>query len=147
MPGPSIAQIKEHVAERAIETGHPETLMHFLQELPGSMEAQQFYGLLIAGAAGITAHYLLKYLYGEPVFHRRFKRIVASWLLFVGSCAVLVGADTFTGQNGGFTGWFSVMVQGFTAGLGIDALANKGSKEIWTDEMRAARLAKDKAKS
>ena len=147
MAGPSIAQVKEHVAERALETGHPETLMHFLRELPGTMEAQQFYGLLIAGTAGIAAHYLMKYLYGETVFRRRFKRVLASWLLFIGSCAVLVGADTFTGENGGFTGWFSVMVQGFTAGLGIDALANKGGKEIWTDEMRSERLSRDKAKS
>ena len=131
MTGPTIQEIKQSA---------PESLWHFLEQLPSSMEAQQFYGLLIAGTLGILAHYLMKYLYGETLFRKRFKKIIASWLMFVGSCAGLVAVGTFTGDQGGFTGWFSVLVQGFTAGLGIDALANKGGQVAWTPEQREKKL-------
>jgi hypothetical protein len=135
--GQTIQQIKDDVAGAAIESGQPETLWHFLEQLPSSLEAQQFYGLLIAGTLGIIAHYVMKYLYGEVLFRKRFKRVLASWLMFVGSCAGLVAAGVFTTDSDGFTGWFSVLIQGFTAGLGIDAIANKSSKEVWSEEKRA----------
>lgn len=125
-----------------------ESLWHFLAQLPGTMEAQILYALLIGGFVGMGAHYFVKWAQGDIEGSLRRYLFVdnprRSWFAV---CALItelvteVSLGMFTSPDGAFLGWSAVLLQGLKSGYLIDSIANKGNRPVWTEEKRAAKTA------
>jgi len=126
-----------------IRAAEPESLWHFLQQLPHSFEAQILLGLVLAGVAGMLLSWLAKWSAGEAhglidyCFKNQIKRSVASALTFLGIVFGAITSDMFTSSSGEFVGWMNVLVNGFAVGFGSDSAINKGNRVAWSDEKRA----------
>ena len=126
-----------------IHASEPETLWHFLTQLPASLEAQLLVGLLLAGFLGAIASWLIKWSNDDAAglveycFRNSFKRTVASVLSFLGIVFGFIALEIFTTDSGEFVGWMNVMVNGFMAGIGSDATINKGKRVTWTEAQRS----------
>jgi len=122
----------------------PETLWHFLEQLPASFEAQILLGLLLAGFAGALVSWLAKWSAGEAgnlldyCFRNSTKRTVAAALSFLGIILTAITSDMFTSSSGEFVGWMNVLFNGFAVGFGSDSAINKGKRAEWSGEKRAA---------
>lgn len=124
----------------------PESLWHFLLSLPGTIEAQQLYGLMIAGTLGMIANWLVKWLRGDIagslwcyLFHQNVRGTVLSLFSFIGLALTSITANVFVAEGGAFVGWTNVLWFGLTQGFAVDAIANKGDRKQWTDDEREAR--------
>lgn len=123
----------------------PESLYAFLCALPGSFEAQLFYGLMISGTAGQFAHYALKWardeIRGNLVCYLWInkKSTALAFFTFVGIAVTAIASGAFTGQYGGFVGWKMVFWMGVTNGFTIDAIVNKTERARWTLRERQVR--------
>lgn len=144
MQGQTIAQ----VTSGATQT---ESLWHFLAQLPGTIEAQQLYALIISGALGIAANYLLKWARQEIagslwqyLFKDNIRGTVLSIASFIGLAITSIAAGVFTADGDTYVGWTTVMWFGLTNGFAVDAIANKGTRAPWTSEQREARSAEAK---
>lgn len=140
MEGQTLAQVTSSVTPT-------ESLWHFIGQLPGTIEAQQMYALLISGALGISANYLLKWARQEIagslwqyLFKDNVRGTVLSLASFVGLAITSIAAGIFNGESGGYVGWTTVMWFGLTNGFAVDAIANKGTRAPWTDEQREAKM-------
>jgi hypothetical protein len=112
-----------------------ETLWQFLTALPASMEAQIFYGLMLAGLLGMVAHYFKSWVYKQIegslaryLFIDHPRRTLAALLVLVSAALGALASNVFMGDDGQFVGWLNVMWNGALAGFGADAVANKGSE-------------------
>lgn len=139
MTGPNSPTIAE------IKSGAPESLWHFLGQLPGSWEAQVWYGLVLGGILGMLGHYIrgrsAGNISGSPIdyfFRDNVWRSVASASAVAGELFAEIGAGLFTTEAGIFVGWGLVIVSGIKSGYGLDSLVNKSSRDAWTPEKRAA---------
>lgn len=123
----------------------PESLWHFLIGLPSTMEAQIFYGLMLAGSLGMIANYIVRWArkeIGGSLFTYLIKQnprgTVLSLCTYTG---VAIGAITtgafIIGPSATFVGWGWVLWLGATNGFMIDNIANKGQRAIWTPEERS----------
>lgn len=137
-PGTTVAQAK---------AASPESLWHFLSQLPGTVEAQQLYALLIFGVIGMFAHYFVKWIQGEIsgnlldyLFRQEPRRTVLSLVALIGSSFTLVVSPVLM-PNDVFIGWGAVLWMAVTTGYGIDSVANKGDRQIWTEQDRAEKAA------
>ena len=110
-----------------------ESLGHFLQQLPFTIDAQAFYALVIAGLVGMLAHYCIKWAEGEitgSLYNYLFvdnpRRTVLAFMLLGGELLVEVASGMFISDTGQLFGWGTVMFSGLKSGYLIDSLANKG---------------------
>src|SRR5258708_5911573 len=124
MTGPTIQQIKQTT---------PETLWQLLAALPGSMEAQILYGLLIAGAVGMIGHYLIRWLNGDIagslvkyLFIDYPRRTLLAYSGVAGAALGAIASNVFETDTHEFVGWLNVLWIGLTNGYAADSLANKG---------------------
>jgi hypothetical protein len=135
--------VTEKLTIQQIRQNEPETLWHFLQQLPASFEAQILLGLVLAGFLGAIVSWLVKWSSGDAhslmdyCFRNSFKRTVASVLTFLGIIVGAIASDMFKTDSGEFVGWMNVLVNGFTVGFGSDASINKGKRVVWTEDKRA----------
>jgi hypothetical protein len=138
----------EKLTIQQIRQTEPESLWHFLAQLPHSLEAQILLGLVIAGFAGMLVSWLAKWSAGEAhgflayCFKNQIKRSVASVLTFLGVILTAVTSDMFTSASGEFVGWTNVLVNGFAVGFGSDSAINKGQRTVWTENKRAEAVPK-----
>lgn len=130
---PTLAQLSET---------RPEGLWHWLASLPQSFEAEILCGLLLSGFLGALVSWLVKWTNGEAsglldyCFKNSAKRTAASVLAFLGVIAGFIALEIFTTASGEFVGWMNVMVNGFMAGSGSDAMINKGKRLVWDQQTR-----------
>ncbi len=115
-----------------ISSGQP-NLWDYLAKLPMSMEAQVLYALLFSGAAGMAAHYAVRWARGEVtgglatyLFVDYAKRTVLALLLLTGMATAAIASNIFTTDTGAFVGWLNVLWFGVTNGYASDSMANKG---------------------
>lgn len=121
----------------------PETLWHFINQLPVSFEAQLLYGLVIAGLAGMVANYAVKWARNEIegnlweyLFTQNVRATLLSFFGFVSLAITSIGTGIFTSDGGVFVGWANVFWFGLTNGFAVDAVANKGKTAVWSQEKR-----------
>jgi hypothetical protein len=123
----------------------PQPLGEFLRSLPGSLEMQLFWGLMIAGTAGMLAHYLLKWARDEikgglfPYFAQNVKSTALSFFSYVGIAVTAIASGAFTGEYGGFVGWKIVFWMGITNGFTIDAIVNRTGRAEWSPVERLSK--------
>lgn len=116
----------------------PQPLGEFLRALPGSFEMQLFYGLMLAGTAGMLAHYSLKWARDEIkggllcYFANNVKSTALSFFSYLGLSVTAIASGAFIGEYGGFVGWKMVFWMGITNGFTIDAIVNKTSRAEWS---------------
>ena len=129
--GQTIAQVKAEA---------PESLWHFLGQLPVTLEAQQVYALMLSGLVGMAAHYLNKWATGQIegnlwgyMFHDHARNTVLSVTAYIGFALTTVTSGALDGA-----GWFTALWMGATTGFAIDSIANKGTRPVWTPEQKAA---------
>lgn len=122
-----------------VKAAAPESLWHFLGQLPATMEAQQFYALMLSGFVGMAAHYLNKWATGQIegnlwnyLFNDHARSTVLSVTAYIGFALTTVTSGALDGA-----GWFTALWMGATTGFAIDSIANKGTRPAWTDEQRA----------
>jgi hypothetical protein len=138
MDAQTIAQVK---------AADPESLWHFLQALPATMEAQLFYGLMLAGTLGMIANYIVRWARKEIegsllayLMEQNPRGTVLSLCTYTGVAIGAIAATAFTiGPGNTFVGWGWVLWMGATNGFMIDNITNKGQRAEWTPEQRAAR--------
>lgn len=118
-----------------IKAAGPDTLWHFLTQLPGSMEAQLFYAIVAFGAAGVFFNYAVKWMKKEIVgglwpylFVDNVRGTLLSWTSTIGAGVVGITSGMFETPDGTFIGWFRVLVLCFGNGFFWDAVLNKGAK-------------------
>lgn len=135
MNGPTVAEV---VSRESVES-----LWHFLSQLMFTLEAQQFFALMIGGVAGMISHWLVKWARGEIagslakyLLYDHVRNTILTVFTYVGFALTTVATPALTGANGGPVGWFTVLWLGITTGFSIDAVANKGERPVWTDEQR-----------
>lgn len=116
----------------------PQSLYSFLTELPGTFEAQLFYGLMISGTGGQVAHYALKWARDEIrgnlfcYLWENKKSTALAFFTFIGIALTAIASGAFTGEYGGFVGWKMVFWMGVTNGFTIDAIVNKTERVRWS---------------
>ena len=134
----------EKLTIQQIKANEPEHLWHFLSQLPGSFEAELLYGLVIFGTLGMLASWFGKWVQGDTgglwdyIVTGNLKRTLASVFSFGGVALAAIAADMFTTDAGDFVGWLNVVAFGFSNGMGIDAVVNKGKRQEWTTKERKA---------
>lgn len=133
-----IGQNAATIAE--VKSATPESLWHFLSQLPATMEAQQLYALLLSGIVGMMAHYLNKWATGQIegnlldyLFRDHARNTVLSLGTYVGFALTTVTSGALDGA-----GWFTALWMGATTGFAVDSITNKGSRPVWSDQQRAA---------
>ena len=135
MEAQTIAQVKAQ---------SPESLGHFLMNLPSTMEAQLFYALMLTGTAGMLANYGVKWARGEIgsclgayLFRQNLRATVLSFLTYTGTAMAAIYAGAFhVGDQAVFVGLGMVMWLGALNGYSIDSMVNKGQRAVWTPEQR-----------
>jgi len=139
MDAQTIAQVKAEA---------PESLWHFLVNLPTTMEAQIFYALMLSGTLGMIANYIQKWFRSEIsgclvdyLFRQNPRATGLAFFTYTSMAITAIAMHAFHvgGADQIFVGWGWVMSLGFTNGFTIDAIMNKGQKAIWTPEERAKR--------
>lgn len=115
-----------------------ESLLVFLKRLPGSFEAQVFYGLFGSGVAGSLASWLWKWAQGDSsgLHHFTLKYTLGQTLWLAGSSVAAIATVGFTTQSGEFFGWLSILWTGALAGFGGEI---KVDRKEWTPAERAAK--------
>jgi hypothetical protein len=155
MIGDALAQTVEKV------TGVP-SLWEFLASLPHIPEVHILAGLMLSGALGLVANWLVKWSKGEVgslrayLFRSNVRRSLLSVFMMVGTFLTAVMSGVFfteavaaagscvpdspdavvAGKT--FVGWVNVLWVGATTGFGIDATINKGEREVWSADKRAS---------
>lgn len=136
MQAQTIAQVKAQA---------PESLWHFLVNLPSTMEAQIFYALLVAGTVGMLSNYLVKWAKNEIAgglinyLVTNSRATALSLFTYVGiSCGAIYGQAFHVGDSATFVGWGLVLWLGLINGYGIDNIVNKGARPVWSAERRSA---------
>lgn len=130
---PTIAQLK---------VDRPESFWHWFSALPESFEAELLIALLVAGLIGALVSWAIRWSTGEAhgLFHYAFKvsakRTVAAVLAFLSIIFSEIALEIFITDSGEFVGWMNVMVNGFMAGSGSDAMINKGKRLEWSQQKR-----------
>lgn len=106
-------------AQRIVEMkGGGESLWVFATRLPGSFEAQVFYGLFLSGLAGMVGSWLWKWSQGDADLHHfTIKYAVGQWLWLIGSSVAAIMTVGFQTEGGEFFGWLSVLWAGGFAGF------------------------------
>jgi len=120
---------------KQLKAEHTESLWQFLSQLPGSMEAQILYGLLLAGVVGMMAHYLMRWLNGEIsgslvryLFTDYPRRTLLAFAGIIGVALTAITSGVFETDSGEFVGWLNVLWVGLTNGYAADSVANKGAR-------------------
>ena len=123
-----------------------QSLWHFLAQLPQTQEAQLLYGLILAGAVGMVANYLVKWAKGEIegnlwcyLVKDKLRATVLSFSSYVGVAVASIAAGIFVTDGGIFVGWSTVLWFGVTNGFAVDAIANKGRRPEWSEGERRER--------
>lgn len=136
MAGPTVAEVKA-------VSPPSESLWQFLSQLPGTMEAQILYGLILGCAVGMISHYLRRWSAGEiegNLIDYMFKdNPRRSFLAVFGIVTWSVGevaTGIFVNDAGTFVGWAIVLLMGWKTGYTGDSLGNKADRPVWTDEQR-----------
>ena len=125
-----------------IKANEPESFWHWLQQLPGSFEAEILYALLVAALGGALVSWLAKWSQGEAhglldyCFKNNLKRTVASVLSALGIVIGLITSGIFMTEDDVFVGGALVVINGFAVGFGSDSAINKGKRVAWGDEKR-----------
>ena len=103
-------------------------------------------GLVLAGIVGQAASYIVKWarkeIEGNLLDYLFLSNLQATVLTFIGYISLMIGAvamDAFTGDNGGFVGWRTVLWFGLVNGFALDSAVNKGETRIWTAAERSAK--------
>lgn len=132
-------------APRIAEIRGNESLLAFLQRLPGTFEAQIFYALVLFGLVGVFVNYFVRWLKKDiagSLFAYLFRDNVRGTLLsFVSAVGTGLGGISigfFETPDGQFIGWMNTMIVAFGNGFFWDTIANKGQRPVWTPEQRAA---------
>lgn len=136
MDAQTIAQVKAEA---------PDSLWHFLINLPTTMEAQLFYGLMLAGSLGMIANYIVRWARNEIagsllayLIEQNPRGTVLSLCTYTGVAIGAIATGAFTaGPSATFVGWGWVLWMGATNGFMIDNIANAGRRAVWTPEKRA----------
>lgn len=139
MDAQTIAQVKAQA---------PDSLWHFLVSVPTTMEAQLFYGLMLAGTLGMIANYIVRWARNEIagsllayLIDQNPRGTVLSLCTYTGVAIGAIAAGAFTaGPSAAFVGWGWVLWLGATNGFMIDNIANKGQRPVWTPEEREQRM-------
>ena len=128
-----------------IASQQPQGLLEYLNAFWGSFEMQIMVGLLVAGALGMIANYVVKWARGEIagnlfcyLFVTNVRGTLLAYITYIGAMITAIAMDSFSGANGGFVGWRVVLWFGIVNGFAADAILNKGEKPVWSDEKRAA---------
>lgn len=144
MNAPTIAQAKLEA---------PESLWHFLAALPGTMEAQIWYALLLGGVLGMIGHYVrgrsTGNIAGNPVdyfLRDNLWRSIGAAVAVATELFAEIGAGLFTTSAGAFVGWGIVLLSGLKTGYLGDSIVNKGTRVEWTEKKRDAVEVVDRAK-
>lgn len=113
---PAFALDAQKIAE--IKANGAESLWQFLGRLPGSFEAQVFYGLAFSAAIGMISSWLWKWSQGQADSHWWTWRYVFGQILWIiGSSLSLIMMTGFSTESGEFFGWLSVCSTGALAGF------------------------------
>lgn len=123
----------------------PDGLLDFLMQLPGTMEAQIFYALLIGSLVGMVAHYLVRWREGDIagslwayLFYENPRRSILSIFGIITWSATEAATGLFF-HEGQFVGWALVIISGIKTGYAGDSLLNKGIRSVWSEDKREAR--------
>lgn len=142
MNAPTLAQV-------AIVAPPQESIWHYLAEVPFTMEAQIFYGLLIGALIGMLGHYLRAWTSGELagglidyLFRDNPRRSALAMFSVVTWCLGEVSTGLFATETGQFVGWGLVLLSGIKTGYAGDSLLKKGNRQAWTDEQRTEKARK-----
>lgn len=118
------------------------TVWDFLSALPGTLDFQIFYTLVIAGVFGVLANYENKWLHdeivGSPIdylFRQNLKRTITAFASFVATCFGLLQSNMFI-NAGVFIGWGPTLLIAVSLGWNFDASINKGQRRILSPEDR-----------
>jgi hypothetical protein len=137
MTGPTLEQLKSSAPPS-------ESLWHFLVQLPGTMEAQVIYAMLIGGMIGMLAHYFVKWCRGEIagsliayLFVDNPRRSMLAVATLIGVLFGEFSLSTFM-VEGAVVSWGMVLFSGMKSGFLVDAVVNKGSRPEWTQAQRTA---------
>lgn len=134
MDSKTIAQVKAE---------GPQSLWDFLSQLPGTMDAQIWYGLLLGGLIGMALHYAIKMRTGEVGGNPIDYFIKTSPWRTIGALAAMASwafGEVLTGiyvnGDGIFIGWAAVLISGIKNGYLGDSIINKGERAVWTEQQR-----------
>lgn len=146
----------------AVDKINVPSLWDFLLSIPSLPESKIMLGLLISGTLGLIANWAVRFARGEVgslgnyLFKTNVRRTLLSVLTLFGTLlSSVVSGVFFTDASAAlgemaqcaqsvphadkaFVGWINVLWVGATTGFGIDAIINKGEREVWTPEQRAA---------
>lgn len=132
MTGVPIAEIK---------ASQPMSLWEFLLQLPGSMEAQVLYALLLFGLIGMSGHYTMRWLQGDIrgslinyMFNQYPRRTILAVSGILGTSLTGITAGAFVNEAGMFVGWLNVLWVGLTTGYAADSVANRGATANSNDD-------------
>lgn len=124
---PKIAELK----------GQGESLWSFLSRLPGSFEAQVFYGVVLFGAVGMFTNYAVKWMRKDIsgsllayLFRDNLRGTLLSFSTTVGVGIAAITGGVFETSSGEFVGWFNVMWISLTNGFMWDAALNRGTRPV-----------------
>lgn len=139
MNAQTIAQVKAQA---------PESLWNFLGNLPFTMEAQIFYGLMLAGTLGMIANYIVRWARSEIrgslyayLFEQNPRGTVLSLCTYTGMALAAIASNAFHfGEGAAFVGWGWTLWMGASNGFVIDNIANKGQRPVWSPEKRAQKV-------
>lgn len=125
-----------------------QSLFDFLRELPGTLDAQIWYALLIGGAVGMILHYAIKLRTGDIAGNPVDYFIKTSPWRSIGTVAAMASwafGEVLTGiyvnGDGVFIGWAAVLISGVKTGYLGDSIINKGERAQWTEQERQAAAA------
>ena len=136
-------QQAQTIAEAKAAT--PESLLHFLMQLPMTFEAQLWYALMLGGVLGMIGHYIRGRssgnIAGNPIdyfFRDNLWRSIGAASAMAAELFAEIGTGLFTSEAGLFVGWGIVLLSGLKTGYAADSLINRGSRIQWSDEKREA---------
>lgn len=121
------------------------SLWDFIMQLPGTLDAQIWYALLIGGAVGMILHYAVKLrtddITGSPLeyFMRQSPWRTVGTIAAMASWAfgeVLTGI--YVNSQDVFIGWGAVLLSGVKTGYLGDSIINKGERAQWSEAQREA---------
>lgn len=128
-----------------IKQGAGESLWDFLMRLPMSFEAQIFYAVVLFGGVGMFSNYAVKWMRKEIagslfkyLFLCNLRGTLLSFSTTVGIGIAAITGGVFETGSGEFVGWFNVLWVSLTNGFMWDAALNRGQRDVWTPEQRAA---------
>lgn len=126
-------------------SGAIEAPWHYLAGIPFTQQAYIFYMLTLGSIVGMIGHYISRWASGDIagslidyLFRQEGRRTLLAVIGIVSWSVGEVSTGLFVNSEGIFVGWALVLLSGLKTGYTGDSIANKGTRPVWTPELRAA---------